>query len=375
MNVQLLNQSESEINLLPSAEIKYYLHLTFLLVKERYHELSDDFINDFANFISQLNKFYSTEENTDPTTFDDVVKSYKAMLASSQINTNSYLIQIHLIQIGSAFTAILFGMLGSLIGGICGLARGLWQLKPISGTLLGLMTGFYIGSALGFRAPKRLLKDPLLRQIKYALDGIEQGVKDLQEAKTINDYINEQKTFLIKNYFQNDYQQYEKFLKDDITFEIKTYKASFIQEAALYGYIGQHIYIKINIGQNERLIEFSPEPTDTSDPTDQCEVRTVKGSTIVQMLALHEKLIKTHDGGDLSFILKKMKPGEVDCFSYINKILLGTNQKTTQNSRHYGMNAIGRAIGFFSEYFSPFNEEYLRKAHKDDNSHPIKCNC
>ncbi|WP_367606969.1 hypothetical protein [Legionella sp. W05-934-2] len=365
MKLQRLNDCEKGIKTLPPGEIQYYLHLAILTAKERHQDVSEEFIHDLADFITKLNRFYDNTEDTNLNTLDDVLTSYRALQSSSKTNSYGYLIQTYLLQIGSLFTATLFGILGTQLGGFCGLIRGLWNFNPISGTLLGMMAGFYIGAAFGFRTPKKLLKDPLLRQTKYALDGIGVAIKELQESITIADYIKDQETLLIANHFDNDPEKYAEFLEEDITFEIRSYKASFIAASALYGYVGQHAYIRIPIKQEECLIEFSPTPSDTSDPLDQCEARTVKGKVIVEMLALHNKLIKTHSG-DLSFALHKMKPGEVDCVSYLNKILLGTHQKAAQISRFYDMNIVGRAIGFFSDYLSPFRESFLQKALDED---------
>jgi hypothetical protein len=54
-----------------------------------------------------------------------------------------------------------------------------------------------------------------------------------------------------------------------------------------------------------------------------------------------------------------MKPGDNDCHTLINKVLLGTNQPATKLTRYEDMNPVGNAIGFFIKKLSPFKETFF----------------
>ncbi|VEH30428.1 hypothetical protein [Legionella sainthelensi] len=205
---------------------------------------------------------------------------------------------------------------------------------------------------MGFRDPKKLFKDEFLRQIEFGLNGLYRCMENLQqtitpnhsENKSFKHYLNEEK--ILQQCFENNIQRFEQFLEENITYEINSFKAGFIGGSSLHGYLGHHFYIVIKIEKSEFLFEFTQAPADTGEKPDQQELRTVKGRKIIEMLALHNKLQETMPC-TVGHVLKSMKPGDNDCQTFINKVLLGTNQPATTLSRYNDMNSVGSMIGFF----------------------------
>ena len=77
-------------------------------------------------------------------------------------------------------------------------------------------------------------------------------------------------------------------------------------------------------------------------------------------MTFHTLLQQTH-ACTPKYIVKKMKSGDVDCLSYVNKILTGTSQKATKIGRFDGSeNWVGRnVVGFFIRNLSPFDQNIL----------------
>ncbi len=100
------------------------------------------------------------------------------------------------------------------------------------------------------------------------------------------------------------------------------------------------------------------QPSDTSEIPAQQEIRKVKGKKIVEMMAFHRKLQETDPCTPLS-VLKQMKPGDRDCFSYIDKVLIGTGQEPSKLKRYADMTPVGNMVGFFIQKLSPFDEGFF----------------
>ncbi|WP_115708056.1 hypothetical protein [Legionella sainthelensi] len=190
--------------------------------------------------------------------------------------------------------------------------------------------------------PKELFKDEFLRQIEFGLNGLYRCMENLQqtitpnhsENKSFKHYLDKEKEKekekekILKHCFENNIQKFEQLLEENITYEINSFKAGFIGGSSLHGYLGPHFYIVIKIEKSEFLIEFTQAPADTGEQPDQQELRTLKRRKIIEMLALHNKLQETMPCTvTVDLVLKSMKPGDNDCQTFINNVLVGqTNQ-------------------------------------------------
>ncbi|MCL9682491.1 hypothetical protein [Legionella maioricensis] len=359
-----IQDCEKKISSLPAGEIKYHLFILLHSIKEKNNEASQKLIVVLSELLDNLNDLHQLI-SFDLTLFNKIYENYNKLQTIAQINSYGYQFKIIVLHIGGAIAAVICGIAGGLVGGIVGLARGTWNHEPHKGLGIGLFTGYFVGAIVGFRTPKKLCKDEFQRQLEFGLNGFGRGLENLRQTlnherenlKPFEDYFEEEKALIRNQCFASD-SEFEAFLDEDITYEINSFKAGFIGGASLHGYLGHHLYIVIKIKESQHLIEFTRQPADTSIPPDQQEMRTVKGKKIIEMLATYKKLQETN-ACTYDYILTRMKPGDNDCHTLVNKVLIGTDQPAARLLRYQGMNTVGATIGFFISKLSPFKEEFF----------------
>lgn len=362
-NTQELQQCLDEIAKIPISEVKYYLLLALNSIKKADAHQYHDFLKELTYLSIKLIRFLRSENATLPhTLLIEINQSYQKLREFSKTNTKAVVVSYAIINLGATLLSIFTGVLGGLVGSIAGLIRSIWDLNnPLSYLKDGAITGFAFGAAIGFRAPKKIFKDELTRQLKFCIDRLEECLLDMheQKVKPFTYYKTVVKTRLLKECFDNNKESYKKFLREIQTFQIATLSAQFVSEN-LEGYLGHHACIILSLpNQNKpELIEFSlGESNVISRRLTQHEERKVTGEKIIEMMAFHQQLQETQPC-TYNYVLTKMKAGENDCFRYIEKILLCTGQKTTKLQRFDGSeNWIGKnIIGFFVEKLSPFKQ-------------------
>lgn len=356
---------------MPASEIKYYLLLTIKVINNE--ELHQDFLEKLKEFSENLCNLMMNSENDE--NYSDllcqITENYQDLINLSQTNKMGVKVGYVLLNVAAAFCAFLTGFVGVLIGGFGGLIRGFWNLRNpscphgISHFLwVGIATGIMLGAAIGFRAPKKLFKDELTRQLKFCMDGITACMEKIEaeQSQFLSSYEDEVKI----KFFNRDGDAYNEFLASDQIYEITTVSAQFMSDT-LEGYIGHHALIKITIPDQEPiLLELSTKACDLEKRKPiQHDERTVTGKKIVEMMAFHEQL-KLSNGCSL----KQIKPGDNDCFSYVNKILTGTSQDATTTRRFYGDETrIGKRVGLFVEKLSPFRPDILDETYRSAHCH------
>ncbi|KTD06859.1 hypothetical protein SAMN02746073_2058 [Legionella jamestowniensis DSM 19215] len=355
-----------QISSLPPSEIKYHLLLLINTLKENNTAFTLTFLKEVQQFLNYFHRLVNlelspTEELQDA--LATVLTQYQRLIAITKVNSMQAKIIRGLITLGASILALVLGITSGLIGSIAGFARGLWNFhNPFSSFAIGLVTGLLLGATFGFRIPKKLFKNEFFRQLKFCLDGMYECIESMQQNKmwSIDEYKEEVKQRLLTDYFKNDEIAFKKFLQNQsITYEINTLRARFISPS-LEGYLGQHAFIKIIIEEQSPplILEFSTAQSDLKRPISQGEHRIVSGEKIVEMLAFHEQLQVTH-ACTVDYMVLKMKPGENDCLSYVNKLLIGTSQQATIVKRFDGKeNWLGKhVIGFFVKNLSPFKQD------------------
>lgn len=367
----------SIINELPTAEIKYHL-LLLMSALENHHMESGPFIKELELFINDvkllmvtINVQISTEQL--PVQFDAINARYQKLLNLSKTNTLAVKIGYALLHVIGAIAAVLSGLIGGLIGGIAGFSRGVWNATNLlKATGVGVVLGLALGGIIGFRSPKKIAKNEFIRQLKYSLDGICECIVKTQAQ--INAPLSSYETLVINKYFSGDREKFDQFKSlDGLTYSVETIKATFISPS-LENYLGHHSLIKIQHdlieikpekGENTdvALLEFSTDKADISRPKSEtnCDIRkNVSGSKLVEMLLFHEQLQMTH-AATTNYLVTQMKQGEVDCLSYVNKILTGTSQNATNVKRFDGTeNNVGKyVVGFFIQKLHPFSQDAL----------------
>ncbi|KTD35871.1 hypothetical protein Lnau_0855 [Legionella nautarum] len=355
------------IDAIPSSELKYYLLLAYHSIKNADADKYQNFLDELILFSQKLTEFLNPESETiAPTLLEEMQQSYQRLGDFSKTNSVSIKIGYALIDVGAVLLAVLTGVLGGIIGGVAGLGRALFTFSnPLRHFADGLILGLAFGGAIGFRAPKKIFKDELSRQLKFCLNHIDSCMQDLQAQiiKPLPFYREQVKGRLLRDCFNGDPDAYGQFLGEQCEFKIVSLNARFISPN-LERYIGQHSCIAFSLpGQEEQeLIEFSLGKSDVENrELTQEDLRSVTGEKLVEMMALHQQLLVTQTC-TYGYVFTKMKSGENDCLRYVEKILVGTGQETTTVKRFSGKeNWIGRNIvGFFVEKLSPFSQDVLQ---------------
>ncbi|MGM9455219.1 hypothetical protein ACTAZI_18010 [Legionella bozemanae] len=366
-NAQEIQGCLITINKIPTSEIKYYLLLALHSIRNADAAEYRDFLNELNNLSNKLTHFLLSENTTfSSIVLKDIYQSYQKLCEFSKANTTTIAVGDVLINLGATLLAILGGVLGGITGSVVGLGRSVWELgNPLSYLKDGAITGFAFGAAMGFRAPKKIFKNELTRQLKFCLNQLEHCLQEMQEQKIkpLSYYKDKVKNQLLKECFNNDEKAYEEFLDADKKFQIVTLRAQFVSKQ-LEGYLGHHACIVLSLPNQEEpeLIEFSLGKSDLRRKFTQKEERIVTGEKIVEMMAFHQLLQETQ-ACSLRYILTKMKAGENDCFRYIEKILLCTGQKTIELKRFDDSeNWVGRNIvGFFVKKLSLFKQNIFEE--------------
>ena len=359
-------------NALSTSEIKYYLLLLINSIKAKKSELTKQFVNELLVFINSLDKITAlNSDNQKPSSDEDFPALLKSIQNSyDKMVTISKTAQLHrkvgygLLNVGGAVLGLFTGVFGGLVGGFSGFIRGTINgTNPFVAAGVGGITGGALGAAIGFRTPKKVFKNELTRQLKFCMDGMRASMDSIQvTSKDIYDNIQSNiEDYILKNNFAGNTKEFQNFLDNkSVPFEVCSLPAQFISET-LEGYLGHHSFIKISINNKEPIaLEFSTGKTDLTRKLSNTEQRYTSGQKIIEMMTFHTLLQQTH-ACTPKYIVKKMKSGDVDCLSYVNKILTGTSQKATKIGRFDGSeNWVGRnVVGFFIRNLSPFDQNIL----------------
>lgn len=347
---------------LPACELHYFLQLLINSIKSKPSKLTMKFADELSLFISNLSQLQTiSNAESQNNHIEKLLINYQTLCEISKVSSWPVKIGYFLLKVGGALAALLAGMVCGLIGGFAGFGRGIINLSnPFSEGLIGVVTGYMTGAAIAFRAPSKLFKNELTRQIKFCLDGISVCINRFEEnGLTEFNRLKEKKRAVVAGLFKDNPAEFDLFLNGKIPYSICTLNAQFISPS-LEGFIGQHALINIPIKGQNFLLELSPSKSDLTRPAQQIDERLVDGATIINMLALHELLQQNHYCS-LKYALIDMKPGDNDCLSYVNKILTGTYQDATKVRRFSKEeNWISRNIvSFFVQGVSPFKQNIL----------------
>lgn len=353
-----INAFHNKIMELPAGDIKYHLYLLLVALNDENSEYTRFILEGAIEFTESLYDFFY-KKNEDEKLFIQLYflnKNFETLINLAGTNSEFVMVEQALLNVGGSFSGLACGVVGGFVGGVCGFARGLWNKNIWEYSWTGVVTGGFIGSAIGFRTPKRLYKDPVFRQLKYALDGLTESFQRV-DAKTqliFDEYKKKAYAYILKKYFRGDENAFEDYLlSKEAQYEICTQGALFLSPV-LAGSVGHHGYIRIPINDRYLGIEFSPSPSDYTKIPIQSEKRCTTGKKIVEMFAFHLFLQET-DNFNTKYLMTKLKSGERDCMSYINKLLIGTSQEPTCLKRYHETdNIAGHMLGFFIENLATY---------------------
>jgi len=356
---QQITQLAEHITELPTCELKYHLWLLVAALRGANNALNNQLAEAAIKFCEQSTHLLKASEQSSEKSqcLTHTRASLDQLIQISGIKQPSIQRQQYFLNVQGVLLGMMFAVIASGIGGVAGTGRAINRNENLLRYFfIGLATGFFLGLAAGYRIPKKLFKDPVVRQFKFALNGLEECFNFLARPhKSLTDeMLKIQQTYFCRPYDLTQFSQ------QIVHYEILTFKAQFFSPT-LEGYVGHHACIKITIAGQKIPLEYSLGSSDIqAGKPSQVEVRKVTGAKIIEMIAFHHFLQQSHACNSRD-ILTKMKPGDRDCFNYINLLLLGTNQAVTQLKRFDTHDKfIGRNIVcFFITELGPFKTDEL----------------
>lgn len=358
-----------KIRQLPASDLKYPLYLLWLtLHKNGRLNQAHSILTAAIAFTDSLQAFLNAHRTQQAelqslVEFQTLQQQYDALIDISGTNTTAVHMRQAVLNVGGTVAAISGSIVGGFIGGISGFARGLWNVDrsfSLEYTWTGILTGGFLGAALGFRSPKKICKNPAFRQLKFANDALGYAFKNtvqrtIQSQDPVLDSFKDRAyQILLAQFFDGRKNRLDAFLAaEQHSYEIVTQRAQFISPK-LEGFIGHHSFIRIPIEGRYFGIELTVTPSDCTLTPLQSETRTTSGYNMLNMIAMH---LFYRETDSLNFLITKLKSGENDCFRRINDVLIGTNQAPTKLRRFpVTDNSISRSIGFFINGLSTFPE-------------------
>jgi len=356
--ITLLHQFNEAIAALPTCESIYWLDLLRFAVQAEDTPWTRSLLTQAIHFTGELRQVLSCKDinSLSPTLLHPAKQSLNALVVMAKTHTFGVMgIQLFLNGLGG-FLAILMGCVGAILGAFAGLIGGLWYRSPLKHMGLGIVTlGALFGMA-GNRAPKKCLKDPLFRQVKFALDGLETTFQAIvnQQFPAFDHYREQAKNHLIQHYFSNQEIAFEQFLEKKVNYSIKTQTAEFF-DPSMKDFLGNHGYVCVEINGRLLGIELTPYPTDLRIPATQSENREATGAAILEMYTFHLALAPVRNVLDLYYLLTEYKAGERDCFFHIDQMLSVSKQPPrNQAVRFFEEAPKGTLARMVTEHLSPW---------------------
>lgn len=349
---QLTESTINNINRLPPTELRYYL---FLLVAELHNEKKSNkyfiLLSDLNELTISINSFYRTiKSEKSYEELDAITVCLNTLVKHAKRYPHLLNIQKILLNIIASITAIIIGITGASLGTAIGLFS---QWNILKGAYLGFMSGLGVGFIIGFHIPEKLAFSSWEAKLNYTLERLikvsdelhniqkkmityQNPINNLYFSPQYNIYENTAKKYILDTFFKDEKyptlelkeNAFRVFLQSEQCFEVCTTQNGFI-DRSLKGNLGNHAFIRYKINNIEApAMEFGSR-TRYPHWVDQKEtLRKVRGQKLFEMIALDIQLQETHKMG-FQFLINSFRVGDNDCFTYVNKILLGTQQKPT----------------------------------------------
>ncbi len=378
-SIELLTKiTTNNINKLPATELRYYL---FLLIAEIHNEKNPDkyilLLSDLNKLTLAIDAFYRNIKSVHCYEKLADITARLNTLSKNAPHTNFWQIKKILLDVCASIGAIIVGIIASGFGLTIGFFS---QCNVFKGAYLGFMSGLGIGSIIGFRIPGKLVLTPWEAKLQFTLESIKKVINNLEIirekvttkqkpannpyfSQSYNVYENTAKKYIIDTFFKDaryptvqiKENAFRAFLKSEQFFEICSTQNGFL-DRSLKGNLGNHTFIRYKINDIEApAMEFGPR-TKYPHWVDQKETaRRVTGQKLFKMIAFDAQLQETH-AMNLQFVFDSFRAGDNDCLTYVNKILLGTQQRPTVVKRFseatdtwIGSKIVGSLFKFFSK--------------------------
>lgn len=388
LNEHLMAPFVSNLSDLPPSEIKYYLALLLACIENEpnpeEHILLLGQVDALIRTVKNLNNEpHNAEEN-----LARIIDALHDLIYVSKMKTPSHSMKKAIIGCVSSILSFIIGVIAGAAGFFIGLfgapkyVENYQFTNSLNGAGLGIVTGWALGAFAGTRLVSVAAQSPFERKLEFCINSLEKVTKELPTKQPWNHYYEETKQYLLDTFFKDtpaDEQQevFEAFLASEQSFQVCTTSAKFIDKQ-LKGNLGHHFLIRYTInGVTDIPIAFDGrEGLRTPNFVDQSETpRTVSGAKLFEMMVLDRELQVTNPW-NLNFISKHYDIGSNDCRTFVDKILIGTNQAPTQISRFNSSidkplanHLVGPAMKFFSKTKETELHPFIK--HFDDGrNHP-----
>jgi hypothetical protein len=379
---------DSSIRLMPTDEIKYHFFTLFKLLKKEANEnpgnpklasvlrAADRFAHTVLFLLKKEEKQLSKKEirRIKHLRLEECIEDFSKLIEATE---TSYFKSktIHAITVASG---MILGVVTAALGATIGFIRGFFNKRPIRGALGGLVMGAAIGGAIGYRTPKKLIKDPFDRKLKIVSDRMTRSIGELNFSichQNRTSFLTHKRKVeeVIRQYYKNDEKKFNEFLERKFQFTIATHYVA--KDTQSEGYLGHHAFIRIDhpIDNESKSIDVTPINNLTLDLGRasqntkyyrQEEARTATGRTLIHMIAMNNLLNQKYFS---KLGLFHYKVGEQDCHTFINTLLVSTNQLPMKTITRFSPNDKWSAKNLLCpllKWLSPFGAGYCSEQRK-----------
>ena len=342
-------------------------------------------INRAEALVDALQALYADENisvNDKSAELINVIKSLEKLTNEAK-PYRSYKITHIISSILGGVTAIVlglvFGIIGAFVGGIYGI-HDFFKENTIKNIGLGFVSGLTIGLVVGFRVPSKLLSKQFTHKIDFCLNNLQRLASEIPKHHSHDYYKQETKQYILNTFFADettDKNNHDKddifklFLKSEQQFQVSTTTAGHIAKT-LKGYLGHHALIIFKINGKQHIPIESGLRKKSPNFVDQCEApRKVSGEKLFNMLVQDRILQETHKGINFTNTNKIYEIGSDDCLSYVNKILIATDQeptKITRFSKKTDKLAASKLVAPLISFYSKIKDNELHSLMKEPNA-------
>jgi hypothetical protein len=348
--------------MLPPTEFHYFFAFLIASIEnEKNPEQYTYLIDNAIGAVKELNKFYTDVHNQKKPDMTPLMSALEELIRSSKMQNLPHKIKKAVL----AVCSILLGFTLGVIGAGAGLIGGLISDYTVKGNVInsgfGFLTGLIMGAFVGSRCSDLVFQSSFERKLEFCIMHISKVGKELAEKKTHEEYEAETKQYILDTFF-NDTPEADKeaafnkfLLSNDQSFQVSTTLAGFISPK-LRGHLGHHSLIAYSINQKTHTpMEYGDRVKTPSFFAQNESPRIVTGKKLFEMLVLDRILQETYSY-NLRGVAEDYDLGTNDCRTYVDKLLIGTNQAPTQLPRFNpivdkptGTYVIGPIVRFFSK--------------------------
>lgn len=366
VEMPLIQQKSDELEQLINESVAfegrhYLLHLYDALVNsEKPFEEIEPIADQLIALIKNINEIKDPEISSmdQAIAIQNLIQNYNHLIAETGFQGVFYTSKSVLLGLGGIILGLIAGVLGAAVGLLILGVNDLIHFRLPTGTLIGAIAGLLVGYTIGQNIPQKLFSPNEVRILQDAVGRLENSFHSLFLSRH-RECVEEIKKELLEEYFDNNQEAFDRYLKEPQKYEILSIEAPFISDR-LRGSLGHHSFIKLSINNSEKaqLIEIG-NPSDKEVNFSQREIRETTGEGQIHMLAMHRILKPQYEIsiGNLFNLLSKYSACKHDCHTYVDIILESAGEPKSHILRFTENDTlIGRCIARTMRFFIPFSE-------------------